>query len=76
MNSQLNIMQKNPRDPPGMQFERHMTKDLRTSNRIIRQWIERSSVWKFVIKAFAAAGVSLVIAGMLNVEELWRFMIN
>lgn len=60
---QLNIMQKNPRDPPGLQFERHMTEDLRRSNRWIRSWIERSVVWKNIIKSVAALGVSFVIAG-------------
>lgn len=45
-----------------IKLERYMSTDLKPSNRSVRNFLERSSVARVLLKALAVFGVSLILA--------------
>jgi KUP system potassium uptake protein len=59
---QAHIARRDPREELTVKMERILSAELRSANKSARNFIERSSVARFLLRASGVLGVSLVIA--------------
>ncbi|KAF2492470.1 potassium uptake protein [Lophium mytilinum] len=57
-----NISEQDPKMKHTIKLERYMSTDLKPSNRSVRNFLERSSIARVLLKVLAVLGVSLILA--------------
>lgn len=71
MVQQARIVRRDPREERSIKMERVKSNELKPSNKSARNFMERSTFMKALLKVVGVLGVSLVISGMWEDARWW-----